>query len=88
MAAILAEILERGGRIGPSDLIRLVRRYGYDPRTIGTMHGRRLAHLRRDARSGASVLTSRGQEIAEQHIFATRLAQRARQVASDVEGAE
>jgi DNA-binding transcriptional ArsR family regulator len=73
-AAILAEILERGGRIGRSDLIRLVGRYGYDPRAIGTMHGRRLAHLRRDPKTGESVLTSRGHEIAEQHIFTTRLA--------------
>jgi Fic family protein len=73
IAAILAEILERGGRIGRGELIRLVSRYGYDPRTIGTMHGRRLAHLRRDPQSGESVLTSRGQEIAEQHIFITRL---------------
>jgi Fic family protein len=72
--AILAEILERGGRIGRSDLIRLVSRYGYDPRAIGTMHGRRLAHLRRDATTGESVLTARGQEIAEQHAVATRLA--------------
>jgi DNA-binding transcriptional ArsR family regulator len=73
-AAILAVILERGGRIGRSELVRLVKRYGYDPRVVGTMHGRRLAHLRRDTRTGDSVLTSRGQEIAEQHIFTGRLA--------------
>lgn len=73
-AAILADILERGGKIGRSELTRLVKRYGYDPRTIGTMHGRRLAHLRRDPKTGESVLTSRGQEIAEQYIFSTRLA--------------
>jgi hypothetical protein len=72
-AAILAEILERGGRVGRSELIRLVKRYGYDPRVVGTLHGRRLAHLRRDARTGDSVLTSRGQELAEQHIFTERL---------------
>lgn len=77
MAAILAEIMERGGRIGRSDLIRLVGRYGYAPRTIGTMHGRRLAHLRRDAKTGDSVLTNRGREIAEQHIFTTRLSRSA-----------
>jgi Fic family protein len=71
--AILAEILERGGRIGRSELIRLVKRFGYDPRSIGTMHGRRLAHLRRDPKTGESVLTIRGQEIAEQHIFTERL---------------
>lgn len=85
MAAILAEILERGGRIGRSDLIRLVRRYEYDPRTIGTMHGRRLAHLRRDPKTGESVLTSRGQEIAEQHIFTTRLARGVRLTTSGSE---
>jgi DNA-binding transcriptional ArsR family regulator len=73
-AAILAEILERGGRIGRSDLIRLVKRYGYDPRSIGTMHGRRLAHLRKDPKTGDSLLTSRGQELAEQHLFTARLA--------------
>jgi Fic family protein len=73
-AAILAEILERGGRIGRSELIRLAKRYGYDPRVVGTMHGRRLAHLRRDRKTGDSLLTSRGQEIAEQHIFTRRLA--------------
>lgn len=73
-AAILAEILEHGGRIGHSDLVRLVKRYGYDPRTVGTLHGRRLAHLRRDPKTGESVLTSRGQQIAEQHIFSNRLA--------------
>lgn len=73
-AAILAEILERGGRIGRSDLVRMVKRYGYDPRTVGTLHGRRLAHLRRDPKTGESVLTSRGQQIAEQHIFSHRLA--------------
>jgi Fic family protein len=82
-AAILAEILERGGRIGRSDLIRLVRRFGYDPRTIGTMHGRRLAHLRRDAKTRESVLTSRGQEIAEQHIFTERLSRGGRPVEAD-----
>ncbi len=78
--AILAEILERGGRIDRSDLIRLVKRFGYDPRTIGTMHGRRLAHLRRDAKTGESVLTSRGQEIAEQYIFTERLSRGGRRV--------
>jgi Fic family protein len=74
-AAILAEILERGGRIDRGELIRLVKRYGYDPRVVGTMHGRRLAHLRRDRKTGDSLLTSRGQEVAEQHIFTERLSQ-------------
>ena len=72
-AAILAEILQRGGRIGRGELIRVVKRYGYDPRVVGSMHGRRLAHLRRDRKTGDSVLTARGQEIAEQHLFTARL---------------
>ena len=71
--AILAEILERGGRVSRTDLIDLVSLHGYDPKVIGTMHGRRRAHLRRDVETGDSVLTTRGQEIAEQHIFSTRL---------------
>ena len=72
-AEMLAEILENGGRIRTAELRRLVKRHGYDPRVIGTLHGRRLAHLRRDPRTGESVLTSRGREIAQQHLFAVRL---------------
>lgn len=72
-AEMLAEILEVGGRIRTTDLQRLVKRHGYDPRVIGTLHGRRLAHLRRDPRTGESVLTSRGREIAQQHLFAVSL---------------
>lgn len=74
--AIVAEIYERGGRIGRSDLIALVRSHGYDGRVVGILHGRRLAHLRRDAATGESVLTSRGEEIARQFLFARRLAVR------------
>lgn len=77
-AAILGEILEKGGRIAPAELKRLVKRHGYDPRTVGTLHGKRLAHLRRDRRTGESVLTARGKEVAEQHLFARRLAEGAR----------
>ncbi len=76
--AILADILERGGRIGPEDLKRLVQSQGYDPRVVGTLHGRRLAHLRRVGRTGESELTSRGREIAEQHLFTRRLSEGAR----------
>ena len=61
------------GAADTRDLLRLVKRYGYDARVIGTLHGRRLAHLRRDRKTGESVLTGRGQEIAQQHIFAMRL---------------
>jgi DNA-binding transcriptional ArsR family regulator len=72
-AAILGAIFERGGRIGAEALRRLVRQHGYDPRVVGTLHGRRLAHLRRDRRTGESVLTTRGRELAEQHLFAKQL---------------
>ncbi|HET8586880.1 MAG TPA: helix-turn-helix domain-containing protein [Candidatus Limnocylindria bacterium] len=73
-AAILAEILEQGGRIDAAALRELVVRQGSDPRMVGSLHGRRLAHLRRDRQTGESVLTARGREIAEQHLFARRLA--------------
>lgn len=70
---IVAEIYERGGRISKEDLLTLVRSHGYDGRVVGILHGRRLAHLRRDPGSGESVLTSRGEEIARQYLFARRL---------------
>lgn len=74
--AIIGEIYERGGRISKEDLLVLVRGHGYDGRVVGILHGRRLAHLRRDAKSGESVLTSRGEEIARQYLFARRLSRR------------
>jgi Fic family protein len=74
--AIIAEILQRGGRISRADLMALVRQHGYDPRTVGVLHARRLAHLRRDPVTQESVLTSRGEEVARQYLFAERLAQR------------
>jgi DNA-binding transcriptional ArsR family regulator len=70
---IIAEIYERGGRISKDDLVAVVRSHGYDGRVAGILHGRRLAHLRRDAKTGESVLTSRGEEIARQFLFARRL---------------
>lgn len=70
---IIAEIYERGGRISSDDLVALVRSHGYDGRVVGVLHGRRLAHLRRDVKSGESVLTGRGEEIARQYLFARRL---------------
>jgi DNA-binding transcriptional ArsR family regulator len=73
---IIAEIHERGGRISKEDLVALVRSHGYDPRVVGILHGRRLAHLRREAQSGESVLTARGEEIARQVLFARRLSRR------------
>ncbi len=75
---LVAEIFEQGGRITQRDLRSLVARHGHDPRTVGTMHGRREAHLRRDSKTGESVLTSRGEEIARQYLFAKRLAEGAR----------
>ncbi|HET7565807.1 MAG TPA: Fic family protein [Gemmatimonadaceae bacterium] len=76
--AIIADIYERGGRISRRDLLALVTRHGYDGRTVGILHGRRLAHLRRDPKTGQSVLTSRGIEVARQHLFASRSAGRSR----------
>jgi hypothetical protein len=52
----------------------LVKKHGYDPRVVGTLHGKRLAHLRRKRGTGESVLTARGREVAEQYLFARRLA--------------
>jgi Fic family protein len=75
--AIIAEVYERGGRVSKDDLIALVQSHGYDGRVVGILHGRRLAHLRRDPESGESVLTSRGEEIARQVLFAHRLSRRA-----------
>jgi DNA-binding transcriptional ArsR family regulator len=80
---IIAEVLRRGGRISRADLVSLVRQHGYDARTVGALHGRRLAHLRRDHRTGESVLTSRGEEVARQYLFAERLAQQKIQPAAE-----
>jgi Fic family protein len=74
--AIIAEVYERGGRIAGEDLVALVRSHGYDGRVVGILHGRRLAHLRRDEKTGESVLTARGEEIARQFLFARRLSTR------------
>ena len=73
-SAVLAEIYEAGGRIGQRALVDLLKRHGYRGRVAGLLHGRRLAHLRRDPKTKESVLTARGQELARQHIFAARLA--------------
>jgi Fic family protein len=73
-ASILAAVLEGGGRIRAGALTRLVKKHGYDARVVGTLHGRRHAHLRRVKGSDESVLTARGREIAEQYVFARRLA--------------
>lgn len=75
---IIAEIYRRGKRIRPSELKALVKQQGYDPRTIGILHGRRVAHLRRDTKTGESVLTSRGEEVAREHLFSVRLADRSK----------
>jgi len=73
-AAILAVVLELGGAVTRGDLLQIVAQHGGQGRLVGSMHGRRKAHLKRDAKTGKSVLTSRGREIAEQYLFARRLA--------------
>ncbi len=52
---------------GP-ELIELVDSHHVNRRIIGSLHGRRKAHLRRDAKTGRSTLTARGREIAEQYL--------------------
>lgn len=73
-AAILAAILERGGSVGRAELVALVDGHGAGRRLVGALHGRRKAHLRRDPKTGRSALTARGRELAEQFLFARRLA--------------
>lgn len=72
--AILAEILERGGAVTRAELLAMVDRLHVDHRIVGSLHGRRLAHLARDPKTGQSTLTARGREIAQQYLFARRLA--------------
>ncbi len=72
-AAILGDILERGGIVDKSELRALIAMHDGDPRLAGSLHGRRLAHLRRDLQTGKSVLTARGREIAQQALFSKRL---------------
>src|SRR5439155_17937804 len=73
-AAVLATILEGGGSVTPQQLCQILDVEGSDRRMAGALHGRRLAHLRRDPKTGKSVPTTRGKEIAEQFLFARRLA--------------
>jgi len=72
--AILAAVLERGGTVTRAELLALVDEHHADHRIVGSLHGRRLAHLRRDAKTQRSTLTARGREVAEQQLFAKRLA--------------
>jgi Fic family protein len=76
---IIADVLRRGGRIKPRELDALVKKHGYQPQIAGVLHGRRLAHLKRDPRTGESVLTARGEEVAKQYLFAERLSRGAKQ---------
>ena len=76
---IIADVLRLGGRINARKLAALVKKHGYKPQIVGILHGRRLAHLRRDPRTRESVLTARGEEIAKQYVFAERLARGARE---------
>lgn len=75
---IIAEVYSRGGRISRVDLLELVKRNGYDGRVVGLLHARRVAHLKRDAKSDESVLTPRGEDVAKEFIFSSRLAQSAK----------
>ena len=72
-AAILVAILEQGGAVDQPTFRALIAAHGGEPRLVGSLHGRRLAHLRRDRRSGKSILTARGLEIAQQALFSKRL---------------
>lgn len=75
---IIAEVLRRGGRIKPRELAALVKKHGYKPQIAGVLHGKRLVHLKRDPRTGESVLTARGEEVAKQYVFAERLSRGAK----------
>ena len=72
-AAILGAVLERGGIIDQQTLRTIIATQGGEPRLAGSLHGRSLAHLRRDRRTGNSILTARGREIAQQALFSKRL---------------
>jgi len=72
--AILGSILERGGSVTRGELLEIVDDHDADHRIVGALHGRRLAHLTRDAKTRRSTLTARGREVAQQYLFARRLA--------------
>ena len=72
--AILAAILERGGSVSRWELLALADEHHADHRIVGSLHGRRLAHLNRNPKTQRSTLTARGREVAEQYLFARRLA--------------
>lgn len=71
---IIADIYEKGKRVSKKELAAIVKKHKYDPRVAGILHGRRVAHLRRDAKTGESVLTGRGEEIAREYLYARRIA--------------
>jgi Fic family protein len=73
---IIAEIYEKGKRVSKKELAAIVKKHRYDPRVVGILHGRRVPHLRRDAKTGESVLTSRGEEVAREYLYSVRLANR------------
>jgi len=75
---IIADIYERGKRISKAALTALVKQHGYSPQVVGILHGRRVAHLRRDSKTGESVLTTRGEEVAREHLFSVRLANKSK----------
>lgn len=82
--AIIAEVYERGGSISRGDLLALVKESGYDGRVVGLLHARRAAHLRRDPKTDLSVLTARGEEVAKEFLFSSRLAEGARKHRQEV----
>ena len=85
-AAILAEILENRGSVTRAELDAMVARHGLSRRMVGALHGRRKAHLRRNAATGRSELTARGREIAQQYLFTRRLAHQVPAASAPVQG--
>lgn len=79
---LVAEVYRRGGRISRNELLSLVKDNGYDGRVVGLLHARRVAHLKRDPKTGESILTTRGEEVAKEFIFSSRLAEGARDAAT------
>lgn len=47
-SAILAAILEKGGSVSQAELLALVKEHSGGTRIVGALHGRRLAHLRKN----------------------------------------
>jgi hypothetical protein len=79
MAITVDEFYPALDRRGNSELVRLIAEADHFRgtwRKMQEIRAERLAHLRRDPKSGESVLTARGEEIARQYMFARRLSLR------------